>query len=196
MPQAQTKPYTLHSARLLLRPWQAQDLAPFAALNANAEVMEHFPAPMTREESDALAQRIMDHMEKCGWGLWALERREDGRFLGFTGLQACNPALPFAPALEVGWRLGRQFWGCGYATEAATQALNFAFEELGEKEVVSFTAINNVRSQAVMQRLGMTRHADFEHPLLPVGHALRVHALYTATAQQYASGKPPCARTI
>lgn len=179
--------HILHTARLILRPWKEEDKALFADLNADAEVMAHFPAVMTREESDALAQRIMDHMEQQGWGLWALERKEDGRFLGFTGLQPCNPALPFAPVLEVGWRLAREFWGQGYATEAARKSLDFAFETLGKKEIVSFTATNNVRSQAVMQRLNMTRHADFEHPLLPPGHALRWHALYAMTAQHRAA---------
>lgn len=191
MLQAITSPRSLHSTRLRLRPWRRQDQKLFAALNADPEVMEHFPSPLTQKESDALAERIMDDMKRCGWGLWALERKEDGLFLGFTGLQLCNPALPFAPALEVGWRLARKFWGHGYATEAARSALDFAFNHLEEKKVVSFTAANNLRSQAVMRRLNMSRKADFEHPVLPPLHPLRLHVLYAITAQQHAAGRMP-----
>lgn len=188
--------HTLHTARLILRAWQPQDQDLFAALNADAEVMAHFPAPLTREESDTLTQRIMDHMSRHGWGLWALERQSDGSFMGFTGLHPCPATLPFVreqPPLEAGWRLARQFWGQGYATEAARACLDFAFDELKEREVVAFTARSNARSQAVMQRLGMTQGRDFEHPALPPGHALRPHVLFTITAEQHRalSATPP-----
>lgn len=177
---------TLHTARLILRPWKWEDLPLFAALNADHEVMAYFPAPLSTKESDALAQRIMDAMEHQGFGLWAMERRADGMFLGFTGLQSCNAALPFAPALEVGWRMARKYWGQGYASEAAQACLHFAFTVLQEKELVSFTATSNVRSQAVMRRLGMAYRRTFEHPALPLGHPLREHVLYTTTAADYA----------
>lgn len=158
-----------------MRQWTEADLAPFARMNADPEVMEHFPALLTREQSDALAARAQRGLEENGWGLWALE--VDGRFAGFTGLNrpSWNPEL-----VEVGWRLPRWAWGCGYASEAAREALRVGFEEAGFDEIVSFTAVPNVRSQAVMQRIGMTRDPadDFDHPSVPHGHRLERHVLY------------------
>ena len=179
--------YTLHTSRLTLRPWRESDMAAFAALNADPAVMEHFPAPLGREESDALARRIMEHMARHGWGLWAMEVDGEHAFAGFTGLHHCSAALPFAPALEVGWRLARPFWGRGFATEAAVTCLDFAFTVLRQTEVLSFTAKSNSRSRAVMQRLGMQYCGDFEHPALPPGHALRPHVLFALTASQHAA---------
>ena len=166
--------------RLLLRRWTDADLVPFAALNADPNVMEHFPAPLSRVESDALARRADAFLAENGWGLWAVQLIENGRFVGFTGLTPVRPSLPFAPAVEVGWRLARWVWGRGYATEAATQALRVAFDDVGLNEVVSFTAAANVRSQAVMRRLGMTHDpvGDFDHPAVPTDSPLRPHVLY------------------
>jgi RimJ/RimL family protein N-acetyltransferase len=166
--------------RLLLRRWTDADLVPFAALNADPEVMKHFPAPLSRADSDALARHADTFLRENGWGLWAVEVSDDGRFAGFTGLTPVRPSLPFAPAIEVGWRLARWAWGRGYATEAATAALRIAFGDLDLDEVVSFTAATNVRSAAVMQRIGMTRNPadDFDHPDLPVRSSLRPHVLY------------------
>ncbi len=173
----------LRSERLLLRGWHARDRAPFAELNADLEVMRYFPAPLSRTESDQLIDRMAAHFDEHGWGLWALEEQATERFLGFTGL-ALVESLPFAPTTEVGWRLRRDAWGRGYATEAARTALRFAFDRSGLalEEVVSFTAQANVRSRAVMRRIGMTRDAadDFDHPALPHGHPLRRHVLYRA----------------
>lgn len=170
----------LRTDRLLLRPWRDTDLAPFAALNADPEVMRHFPAPLTRTESDSLAHRLADGIDTRGWGLWALETVPDGEFIGFTGLSPVGFDAHFTPAVEIGWRLARTAWGRGHATEAARAALAFASDELGLEEVVSFTATGNARSRAVMARLGMTRtpHDDFTHPSLPPGHPLRSHVLY------------------
>src|SRR5215207_23609 len=166
--------------RLLLRRWTDADLEPFAAMNADPEVMEHFPAPLRRAESDALARRADAFLAEHGWGLWAVEVTEAGRFAGFTGLSHVGFPAAFNPAVEVGWRLARWAWGRGYATEAATEALRVAFDELRLDEVVSFTAVTNVRSQAVMRRLGMTRDPadDFDHPGVRVGSPLRRHVLY------------------
>lgn len=167
----------LTTERLFLRQWRAEDKAPFAALNADPEVMEHFPAPLTRAESDGLADRLMAEIARQGWGLWAVERKTDGLFMGFVGLH--NPEnLPFSPCTEIGWRLARAFWGHGYATEAARACLDFAFDVLREKSVVSFTAVSNERSQAVMRRLGMKQDCFFEHPAVPVGHRIRPHVLF------------------
>lgn len=181
---------TLRTHRLLLRRWHEADLDAFAAMNADPEVMRHFPAPLDRAASDALAARADAHLAEHGWGLWAVEVRDDathpGHFAGFTGLAPVRPDVPAAPAVEVGWRLARWAWGSGYATEAARAALGVAFDRLGLPEVVSLTATTNTRSQAVMQRLGMTRDPadDFEHPALPAGHPLRRHVLYRLRAPQ------------
>jgi RimJ/RimL family protein N-acetyltransferase len=173
--------------RLVLRTWEPVDREPFAAMNADPEVMEHFPSTLSRGESDDLVDGIMVGFRRDGFGLWALERREDGRFMGFTGLSVPGFDARFTPAVEVGWRLARWAWGNGYATEAATEALDFGFSRAGLDEVVSFTSFQNLRSQAVMQRLGMTRAPtdDFQHPKLPVGHRLRPHVLYRISQQQW-----------
>jgi RimJ/RimL family protein N-acetyltransferase len=170
----------LRTERLLLRRWRPEDSEPFAQLNDDPEVMEHFPAPLGRAESDALIEAIEAGFERHGFGLWALEPRQGGGLLGFTGLAVPAFEASFTPAVEVGWRLGRPAWGQGYATEAARSALGFGFEEVGLDEVVSFTAAVNTRSRAVMERLGMRRDPaeDFNHPSLPAGHRLELHVLY------------------
>jgi len=175
---------TLRTTRLLLRPWHAADRAPFAELNADPAVMEHFPAPLDRAASDALADRIAADLDRNGWGLWAVEAVATGRFLGFTGLARPGFTAHFTPAVEAGWRLARDAWGHGYATEAATAALGHAFGPLGLDELVSFTTAGNHRSRAVMERLGMSHDPadDFEHPALPAGHPLRRHVLYRLRA--------------
>lgn len=179
----------IHTDRLLLRRWQAADRAPFAQLNADPEVMRHFPAPLTRRQSDEFADRIDDQLDEHGWGLWAVEVAEEGsvdrgRFAGYTGLAVPSFTAHFTPAVEVGWRLARWAWGRGYATEAARAALAVGFDRLGLPAIVSFTAVPNVRSQAVMRRLGMTRDPadDFDHPGVPAGHPLRRHVLYRCGA--------------
>jgi RimJ/RimL family protein N-acetyltransferase len=164
----------LRTDRLLLRRWRDADRAPFAAMNADPVAMEHFPATLTREQSDALVDRIEEHFEEHGYGLWALE--VDGTFVGFTGLVWQTYEAPFTPALEVGWRLTRSAWGNGYATEAATAALARGLQEVDS--VVSTTALTNLRSQRVMQRLGMRRELEFDHPRVPEGHPVRRHVLH------------------
>ncbi len=173
------------TARLRLRQWREEDAAPFAALNADARVMAHFPAPLTSEESDALAHRCRDAIAARGWGLWAVERRADARFLGFVGLTRVREGLPFFPAVEVGWRLAAEAWGRGYATEAAREALAVAFDLLALPEVVSYTAATNARSMAVMRRLGMREARAFEHPALAEGHRLRPHRLFRLARADY-----------
>lgn len=177
----------LRTDRLILRRWRPTDLEPFAALNADPEVMAHFPTVLDRAASDALAARADAAFDQRGFGLWALEVRADGQFIGFTGLAVPGFRAPFTPAVEVGWRLARTAWGKGYATEAAAAALHDAFGRLGLAEVVSFTAAVNGRSQAVMRRLGMTHDAafDFDHPGLPAGHRLSRHVLYRLTAERW-----------
>ena len=170
----------IRTERLLLRPWTDDDREPFAALNADPAVMEHFPSPLDLKDSDTLADRIAAGIEQRGWGLWALEA-PDG-FIGFTGLSIPTFEADFLPAVEVGWRLARSAWGKGYASEAASAALRYGFEELVLEEVVSFTAKTNLRSARVMRRIGMVLVGEFEHTVLPEGHRLRPHVLYRATA--------------
>ncbi|MGI5270605.1 GNAT family N-acetyltransferase [Nonomuraea sp. CA-218870] len=180
----------METERLIMRRWRESDREPFAALNADPRVMEHFPAPLTRAESDAFVDRIEQRFDELGYGLWALEVRETGRFIGFAGLALQTFEAPFTPAVEVGWRLAREAWGHGYATEAGRRALAYGFGEAGLEEIVSMTAVLNVRSQAVMRRLGMTRDPadDFLHSMLPAGHPLRPHVLYRITADQLSRG--------
>jgi ribosomal-protein-alanine N-acetyltransferase len=170
----------LTTERLTLRRWRPGDREPFAALNADPEVMRHFPARLSRAESDAFVDRIEARFEQDGWGLWALEETRSGAFAGFTGLARATFEAHFTPALEVGWRLARTAWGRGYATEAARASVAFAFRELAAEEVVAFTAAGNQRSRAVMERIGMTRDPadDFDHVAVPAGHELRRHVLY------------------
>ncbi|MGC1164473.1 MAG: GNAT family N-acetyltransferase [Solirubrobacterales bacterium] len=174
----------LSTARLLLRRWRVADREPFAALNADPEVMEYFPEALTGEQSDRLIERIEAEFERSGHGLWALETRAGGEFIGFTGLAAVPFQAHFTPAVEIGWRLSRAAWGRGYATEAAGAALAFGFDEAGLGEIVSFAVPGNLRSRAVMERIGMERDpaGDFDHPRLPPGHPLARHVLYRAVA--------------
>ncbi|MGH3357751.1 MAG: GNAT family N-acetyltransferase [Nocardioidaceae bacterium] len=177
-------PVELRTERLLLRRWHDEDRGPFAALNADPAVMEHFPATMTRAESDALADRIGTHLECEGWGLWALEVVDTGEFVGFTGLSVPGFDAHFTPAVEIGWRLAVPVWGNGYASEAARAALAYGFGSMGLSEVVSFTARSNVKSQAVMRRIGMTHDPadDFQHPALDAASPLRAHVLYRSSS--------------
>jgi RimJ/RimL family protein N-acetyltransferase len=170
----------LETDRLLLRGWRSADREPFARLNADPRVTEFFPAPLDRVESDALVDRIVEHWARDGYGVWAVERRSDDSFLGFVGLASPAWEAAFTPCVEVGWRLDPAAWGQGYATEAADAALRFGFERLVLDEIVSFTVPGNVRSRAVMERLGMTHDPadDFDHPRLEPGHRLRRHVLY------------------
>ncbi|HEX4817898.1 MAG TPA: GNAT family N-acetyltransferase [Nonomuraea sp.] len=170
----------METERLIMRRWREEDREPFAAMNADPEVMEHFPAPLTREQSDAFVDRIERQFDERGYSLWALEERATGRFIGFTGLAWQAFDAPFLPAAEVGWRLTRPAWGHGYATEAARRAVAYAFAEAGLDEIISMTAATNARSRAVMERLGMTRDPaeDFDHPYVPDGSPLARHVLY------------------
>ena len=178
----------LRTARLLLRPWRDADYPPFAALNADAEVMRHFPQVLPGRRSDELADRLRAHVDEQGWGLWATEVIGGAAFIGFVGLQPVPFDAPFTPAVEVGWRLARAHWGRGYAPEAARAAAGFAFAELGLSELVSMTVPANLASQRVMQKLGMTHDPadDFDHPRLPHWEH-RHHVLYRLSRRRWAT---------
>ncbi len=173
----------LRTPRLLLRPWRETDLVAYAALNADPEVRRWFLGTLTREQSDAQAAQLQAHIAAHGFGFWAVEALGVAPFVGFVGLQHVAVAAPFAPAVEVGWRLARAYWGKGYATEAARAALAHGFGPLKLAEIVSFAVPGNLASRRVMERIGM-RHdpgGDFDHPGLPEGHLLQRHVLYRAT---------------
>jgi RimJ/RimL family protein N-acetyltransferase len=194
----------LRTDRLLLRQWRTEDREPFAALNADPEVMRHFPAMLDRAGSDALAARAEARVAEHGWGLWAVEapvpagvssptasagpgESSGAAFAGFIGLSVVPFQAHFTPAVEVGWRLAQPFWGHGYATEGARAALVYAFVELELEAVVSFTAVGNDRSRRVMERLSMTHDPaeDFNHPSLP-GSPVERHVLYRLRAEDFA----------
>jgi len=171
-----------------MRRWSEADREPFAAMNADPEVMRYFPAPLDRAASDALVDRIEDLFQRQGFGLWALEvasaeaagpdLASRGEFIGFTGLNPMPDGVPGAGGLEVGWRLARRAWHRGYASEAAAASAGVAFQGAGLAELWSITAVLNQPSQAVMRRLGMTLDACFDHPRVAAGHPLCPHVAY------------------
>lgn len=171
---------TVTTERLLLRQWREEDLAHFAKLNADPRVMEYFPKLQTREESDASVKVFSEHIRRHGWGFYAASLLETDEFIGFIGLQPVSFQADFTPAVEIGWRLAFEHWGKGYATEGAKAALRYGFERLRLQEIVSFTATKNMRSRAVMERIGMHHEPkhDFDHPKLAAGHPLRRHVFY------------------
>ncbi|WP_201581919.1 GNAT family N-acetyltransferase [Psychrobacter glacincola] len=180
----------IETERLYLRQWQASDFAVFAEINADPEVMKYFPKLLTPKVSDIIASKCQQLIANQGWGLWAVSLKDSTKtyddFIGFVGLNDTHADMSFAPAVEIAWRLHKDYWGQGYATEAARAALNFAFTELSLDEVVSFTAVINKRSQLVMERLGMMNtRANFYHPALDPNHQLAEHVLYNMTRQQW-----------
>lgn len=175
---------TLETARLILRPWRTSDYAPFAALNCDPRVTATLAGNLTRAESDAFADRIASHIAEHGWGLWAIEVKDGAPFIGYAGLSRPRFAAHFTPCVEIGWRLAYAHWGHGYATEAARAVLAFGFDALRLSEIVSFTTVSNVRSRAVMDRIGLAHDpaGDFDHPSLAADHPLRPHVLYRVKA--------------
>ena len=164
--------------RLLLRRWKPEDFEPFCAMNADAEVMRHFPSTLSREQTAAGLKRAEAHFDRHGWGLFAVEH--EGVFIGYIGLFHVPFEAHFTPAVEIGWRLARAYWNRGLASEGARACLDFGFAQLGLKEIVAFTTPGNLASIRVMQKIGM-RHdpgSDFEHPRVALGHRLRRHVLY------------------
>jgi RimJ/RimL family protein N-acetyltransferase len=175
----------IETERLILRRWREADREPFRRINADPRVMEHMPGPLAPEQSDGLIDRIEQHFERHGFGLFAaqlsgVQPRGQDEAIGFIGLSVPAYDAPFMPAVEIGWRLAFDAWGKGLATEGARAAVRFGFETIGLDEIVSFTVPANVRSRRVMEKLGMTHDPadDFDHPVLPVGHPLRRHVLY------------------
>jgi RimJ/RimL family protein N-acetyltransferase len=177
----------LETQRLRLRQWRTDDREPFAAPNADLKVMEFFPSPLSRAQSDAMADRCQLLIEERGWGFWAVEGKETEEFIGFVGLHTPVAELPFSPCVEVGWRLAFAHWGKRFASEAAARALHFGFQTLALGEIVSFTTLQNLRSCAVMERLGMQLSGTFEHPLVAQSTGLRQHWLYRLSSSNEGS---------
>ena len=172
----------LATARVWLRRWRAEDRVPFAQMNADPDVMRYFPALLSRDESDALIDEFNAHFDRYGYGIWALEIPGVCPFAGFAGLKHVSFDAAFTPAIEIGWRMRRDLWGQGYATEAAEAILAHGWDGLALDEIISFTTRDNQRSQALMQRIGMVHDpdGDFHHPALPAHHRQAPHVLYRA----------------
>ncbi|WP_435455630.1 GNAT family N-acetyltransferase [Variovorax sp. LT2P21] len=176
------------TARLILRPWLERDRTPFATLSADPEVMKHLLPFASPSAADAWIDRQQAHLETHGFCFWALEWKETGEFIGAAGLLRVGYEAHFAPAVEVGWRIVRRFWGRGLAPEAAKSAIDFGFEHLGLQEIVANTVPANTSSRRVMEKLGMSSDAadDFDHPLVPIENPLRHQVLYRLPRDRWA----------
>lgn len=175
------KVYELETTRLVLRQWCDADKNPLYQMCSDPQVMRYFPAPLSREQSDELFERASGLIDANGWGFWAVELKESGEFIGFVGLhfQDADSGIPCAPLTEIGWRLSKDHWLKGYASEAAVEVLRFAFTELDLQEVYAFTTVTNTPSQQVMLKIGMANtRLDFDHPKLEKEHPLVRHCLY------------------
>lgn len=178
---AMTELPPLETERLLLRRWKEEDLEPFARLNQDAEVMRYFPKTLDVAQTEELYEKIQAEFDECGYGLYAVEDKQSGSFMGFTGFHRASLEVGFCPCIEIGWRLDKPYWNKGYATEAAKACLKYGFDVLGFDRVYSFTAIENKPSQRVMQKIGLTVERYFDHPEIPEGHILRPHVCYWIT---------------
>lgn len=168
----------IETPRLILRKWREGDIEPFARLNADQQVMEFFLKTLSREETLGFYQRIQEEFTARGYGLYAVERKDDRAFIGYVGLHYFDFEASFAPGVEIGWRLMAGAWGQGYATEAASACLEYAREQLHLEQVYSFTTLTNKRSERVMQKIGLQRLGEFGHPLVAPSHPLYRHVLY------------------
>jgi 3-dehydroquinate dehydratase/shikimate dehydrogenase len=172
--------YLIETDRLIIREWQESDFEPFAKLTADPRVMEFFPSTLTRAESDAQINLMIEKNQKNGFCFWATELKSTQEFIGFVGLNIPGFQTHFTPCVEIGWRLAYEHWGKGYAPEGAVACLNYGFEKLDLQEIVAFTTNNNLKSRRVMEKTGMTYDPkdDFDHPKLAENHPLRKHVLY------------------
>lgn len=181
--------------RLILRNWVDSDNEIFAQINSDKMVMKYFHALRTREESDTMVNMIKTGIKKDGFGFWAVERKDTNQFIGFVGLNRFSMDLPFCPCVEIGWRLAKEHWGHGFATEAAMQSLSIGFDEIALAEIVAFTAVENVASRRVMEKIGMTNTIqNFLHPSVPNDSDLQEHCLYTMTSASW--GRLPIAGAV
>jgi RimJ/RimL family protein N-acetyltransferase len=176
----------IQTDRLIMRQWNKEDYSAFAEMNADQDVMEFYPDILTIEQSNAMAQKIESEILVKGWGFWAVELKNNKSFIGFVGLHEPGYKLPMSPCIEIGWRLAKEYWGNGYATEAGKAALDTAFKKLKLAEVYSFASVSNKKSQAVMERINMINtNNNFEHPIIPKNNPLREHVLYKIDRQHW-----------
>jgi len=182
-----TKQVAFESERLRFRRWSEADKLPFAQMNADDEVMKYFPNKLTRAASDAFIGRIEKHFEEFGYGLWAVEVKETGVFIGYIGFYQATFEADFTPCIEIGWRLSRESWNEGYATEGAKACLDYGFKELKFSEVYSFTSVINIKSINVMKKIGLEKVGEFNHPRLEQGNPLRAHVVYKLEKEKYLS---------
>lgn len=178
----------IETPRLFLRQWRQSDQEPFAGMNSDPEVMHYFPEPYSRERSNHFFEAIQREFEEHGYGLYAAEEKASGLFMGYIGFHWAKMDLEFCPCIEIGWRINKNFWNKGFATEGAMACLDFGFNRLGFGRVFSFTAALNIPSERVMQKIGMRLERHFEHPGVPENHQLRPHVLYVATADRMQPG--------
>lgn len=174
----------LETDRLILREWIDEARKPFAQMNADPMVMEYMPRRLDEGASDKLVDRFSQHFKKHGYGLYVAESKDTKEFMGFVGLSNVELEVPFAPAVEIAWRLSYEFWGQGYASEAAKSVLKHGLGKLKIPEIVAFTVYDNTRSIAVIEKLGLERDpkGDFDYPRLPKGHPLAKHVLFRIAA--------------
>ncbi len=170
----------IETPQLIIRQWKASDYEPYIALNQDSDVMKFFPAVSTRDETLAQIEQFTNHIEQYGYGFFAVERKDNHEFIGFTGLSHPRFESYFTPCVETGWRLSKPNWNLGFATEAAKGCLEYGFDAIGLGEIYSFTSVHNKRSERVMLKIGMVKVGEFEHPLIAEGHLLRRHVLYKA----------------
>ncbi|GAK05838.1 acetyltransferase, GNAT family [Geomicrobium sp. JCM 19037] len=178
----------IETPRLQLREWEAGDTDPFYSINSDPKVMEHFPSTLSMEESANLQKRIIEEMSEYGYGLYAVDWKETGQFIGFIGFHHATFPADFTPCIEIGWRLFPNAWGRGLATEGATACLNHGFSELGFTDVYSFTACTNEPSIRVMKRLNFAFEKTFQHPNIAASHRLSEHVLYSTNAKRWLGG--------
>lgn len=170
--------YIIKTPRLGLRTWKEQDLLPFAQLTSNKEVMQYYPNLLTLEQTKGFITRIQQQYEDFGFSVYAVDKLDTGQFIGYIGFMRPSFESDFTPCVEIGWRLDNAFWNQGLATEGALACLDYGFNNLGFDEIFSFTSVLNNPSERVMQKIGLKKIGEFEHPMLAEGHKLRRHVLY------------------
>lgn len=176
--------------RLILRQWRDEDIEPFVRMNADPNVMQYFPSLYSADQTRALVERVRNDIDRNGWGFWAAQRKDTSEFIGFIGINQVNEGLAFAPCVDIGWRLAKEHWGVGFATEGALASLAYGFDQAGMDEIVSITPTTNQPSERVMQKIGMRKAArNFMHPEVPKSDPLCEHVLYRLTSSQWLANR-------
>lgn len=170
--------YLFHSERLGFRNWVDADLEKIQDINSDEDVMEFFPSLYTIDQTSAFIKRMQDSIERKGYGYFAVDELSSGDFIGFIGVLDQNYDVSFMPAIDIGWRLDKTYWGKGHATEGAKECLNYAFQQLGLESIISVAPLLNIKSIGVMEKIGMTKRTEFEHPLIDKSSPLKICVCY------------------